>query len=348
MNSHSRSDEKPSQSNSKRSSRSVPLSTLIIACLVCLATALAIGQRLQWSSGDQHPLTASSQPASSAPSDSLVLTTPPDSSDYSIVSKALASDSLKLADGSEVRLLGVYCLGNSNDEVSNSVLQRESLAFTRGLVEGRQVRVEYDADNRSDSTARPLAYVYLEDGTSLNADLIKRGYCLANRGYQYASSKDYLRYEREAKTQQLGRWESFYQLWEAETADAGDTEPDASDSESFEVAQEKEAFEPAPKLPTRPRESVTVRENVSLVPSIPDRQNQEPQISTTTQYSATSPVYSPTDSPSYTPPVAENGSYYGQLSDRTGRPKTVHVEGYTRRDGTYVRGHYRSSPRRRN
>ncbi|MFL6283566.1 MAG: surface-adhesin E family protein [Pyrinomonadaceae bacterium] len=51
-------------------------------------------------------------------------------------------------------------------------------------------------------------------------------------------------------------------------------------------------------------------------------------------------------SPSYTPPVAENGSYYGEISPRTGRPKTVHVEGYTRRDGTYVRGHYRSAPRR--
>lgn len=51
--------------------------------------------------------------------------------------------------------------------------------------------------------------------------------------------------------------------------------------------------------------------------------------------------------PTYTPPVAENGSYYGETSPRTGRPKTVHVEGYYRRDGTYVRGHYRSAPRKR-
>ena len=52
--------------------------------------------------------------------------------------------------------------------------------------------------------------------------------------------------------------------------------------------------------------------------------------------------------PSWTgnPRVAENGSYYGQVSALTGRPKTVHVRGYYRRDGTYVRGHYRSRPRR--
>lgn len=39
---------------------------------------------------------------------------------------------------------------------------------------------------------------------------------------------------------------------------------------------------------------------------------------------------------------AENGSCYGDISSATGRPKTTHVNGYYRRDGTYVRGHYRS------
>jgi hypothetical protein len=46
------------------------------------------------------------------------------------------------------------------------------------------------------------------------------------------------------------------------------------------------------------------------------------------------------------PSVAENGSYYGQISELTGRPRTVLVRGYFRSDGTYVRGHYRSPPRR--
>ena len=45
-------------------------------------------------------------------------------------------------------------------------------------------------------------------------------------------------------------------------------------------------------------------------------------------------------------PCAENGSCYGDISTLTGRPKTVRVQGYYRKDGTYVRGHYRSRPRR--
>lgn len=40
---------------------------------------------------------------------------------------------------------------------------------------------------------------------------------------------------------------------------------------------------------------------------------------------------------------AENGSYYGQ-PNVNGVPKTVAVGGYYRKDGTYVRGHYRSAP----
>lgn len=46
----------------------------------------------------------------------------------------------------------------------------------------------------------------------------------------------------------------------------------------------------------------------------------------------------------YKPSIAENGSYFGEISKNTGRPKTVHIKGYYRKDGTYVRGHYRSKP----
>jgi hypothetical protein len=43
---------------------------------------------------------------------------------------------------------------------------------------------------------------------------------------------------------------------------------------------------------------------------------------------------------------AENGSCFGDISNINGMPKTNHVNGYFRKDGTYVRGHYRSSGRR--
>jgi len=42
---------------------------------------------------------------------------------------------------------------------------------------------------------------------------------------------------------------------------------------------------------------------------------------------------------------AENGSCYGDISSVNGTPKTTNVDGYFRKDGTYVRGHYRSKGR---
>jgi hypothetical protein len=42
-------------------------------------------------------------------------------------------------------------------------------------------------------------------------------------------------------------------------------------------------------------------------------------------------------------PAAENGSYYGE-PNKNGVPKTVLVNGYTRSNGTYVQGYYRSAP----
>ncbi len=42
------------------------------------------------------------------------------------------------------------------------------------------------------------------------------------------------------------------------------------------------------------------------------------------------------------PHVAENNSYKGEISSRTGRPRNKHVRGYYKKNGTYVRGHYRS------
>ena len=58
------------------------------------------------------------------------------------------------------------------------------------------------------------------------------------------------------------------------------------------------------------------------------------------------PAATTSPAPSYGAPCAENGSCYGDISTVNGTPKTIHVDGYYRRDGTYVRGHYRSSGKR--
>lgn len=56
------------------------------------------------------------------------------------------------------------------------------------------------------------------------------------------------------------------------------------------------------------------------------------------------PQPSPSSIPTTTPRggCAENGSCFGDVSSLTGRPKTTYVRGYYRKNGVYVRSHYRS------
>lgn len=71
-----------------------------------------------------------------------------------------------------------------------------------------------------------------------------------------------------------------------------------------------------------------------------------PTFTSLEDYRAPSARPAPAAEAASTHPVAENGSYYGQPSTLTGAPRTVFVRGYYRRDGTYVRSHYRSRPSR--
>lgn len=52
---------------------------------------------------------------------------------------------------------------------------REARAFNQRLVEGKKVRLEFDVERR-DKYSRLLAYVYLTDGTFVNAELLRQGY----------------------------------------------------------------------------------------------------------------------------------------------------------------------------
>jgi len=52
---------------------------------------------------------------------------------------------------------------------------KEATAFTKKMVGGKVVKLKYDVQDR-DKYGRLLAYVYLMDGTFLNAEIVKQGY----------------------------------------------------------------------------------------------------------------------------------------------------------------------------
>jgi len=88
---------------------------------------------------------------------------------------------------------------------------KEASAFTRRMVERKRVRLGYDQANAArghkDRYGRTLAYVFLEDGTLLNAEIIKQGYGHAYTQFPFSRMEEFRRLEREAREEQRGLWQ---------------------------------------------------------------------------------------------------------------------------------------------
>lgn len=65
--------------------------------------------------------------------------------------------------------------------------------------------LEYDQD-RMDRYGRTLAYVFLVDGTFLNAEIIKQGYGFAYTRFPFKHLEAFRKFEREARENGRGQW----------------------------------------------------------------------------------------------------------------------------------------------
>ena len=126
-----------------------------------------------------------------------------------VVERVLDGDTVVISGGERVRYIGVDTPEIYHSQRPNRPGQwysREAKAFNERLVEGKPVRLEFDAERR-DKYKRLLAYVYLEDGTFVNAELVRQGYArilTIPPNVKYADL--FLKYEREARLAGRGLW----------------------------------------------------------------------------------------------------------------------------------------------
>ncbi|WP_373522404.1 thermonuclease family protein [Aquiflexum sp.] len=79
-------------------------------------------------------------------------------------------------------------------------------AYIVKLLDSKKIRLEYDV-GKYDRYKRTLAYVYLEDGTFLNAHLIENGYAMVMTvppNVKY--SELFIKLQREARLKKKGLW----------------------------------------------------------------------------------------------------------------------------------------------
>lgn len=106
-----------------------------------------------------------------------------------LVSKVIDGDTLRLVTGEKVRLLGIDTPEMyESDKLSRDARRtgeniktitargRESYKFTKKLVEGKRVKLEFDVE-RKDKYGRLLAHVFIpNEQLFVNAEILKEGY----------------------------------------------------------------------------------------------------------------------------------------------------------------------------
>ncbi|MCX5697962.1 MAG: thermonuclease family protein [Candidatus Omnitrophica bacterium] len=128
-------------------------------------------------------------------------------------------DTLVLEGGERVRLIGMdtpelhesqklYRDSQRSHQDVHTIqkLGRRAYEFTKNLVEGKRVSLEFDAE-KHDRYGRLLAYVYLKDGTFVNAEIVKQGFAnlmTIPPNVKYADL--FLRLYREARDDKRGLW----------------------------------------------------------------------------------------------------------------------------------------------
>jgi len=125
--------------------------------------------------------------------------------DVTKVKQVVDGDTLRLTNGEKVRLIGVDTPETKHPQKPVEQFGKEAYLFTKRMVEGKEVRLEFDWQRR-DKYGRLLAYVYLTDGAFLNAEIIKQGYGFAYTKYPFKYLDEFGGYEKEARENRRGLW----------------------------------------------------------------------------------------------------------------------------------------------
>jgi micrococcal nuclease len=105
-----------------------------------------------------------------------------------------------------LRLIGIDAPESVRPEWPVEYFGKEASAFTRSLVEGQRVRLEFEQE-RYDKYDRLLAYVYLPDGRMLNEEILRQGYGHAFTKFPFKYMKRFRRLEKQARVNRRGLWQ---------------------------------------------------------------------------------------------------------------------------------------------
>jgi len=115
------------------------------------------------------------------------------------VSEALSGELVKLDDGSKVQL---QCLSSP---IKGTPMHEAAREVLKSLTKDHRVRLEYDEETRVLRDAW-LAYLFLEDGTDINAELVRLGLATVHPNHGCSRFGELHSLYEEAKEEGRGMW----------------------------------------------------------------------------------------------------------------------------------------------
>ncbi len=109
----------------------------------------------------------------------------------------------------KIRFIGVDTPETKDPRKPVQCFGKAASAFTKDLIGTQDVRLEADPQNTNrDRYDRLLRYVYLPDGTLVNAKLIEEGYGFAYTGFPFSKMEQFKQLQTQAREQNRGLWGS--------------------------------------------------------------------------------------------------------------------------------------------
>lgn len=123
-----------------------------------------------------------------------------------VIKRVVDGDTFELDTGEKVRMIGVDTPETVKPNHPVEPYGKEASNYSKELLTGKKVKLRFDVEPY-DRYKRLLAYVYLEDGTFVNEQLIRDGYArIMTIPPNVAQAEVFLAAEREAREQNRGLW----------------------------------------------------------------------------------------------------------------------------------------------
>ena len=137
-----------------------------------------------------------------------------------LCTRVVDGDTIVVEKIGKIRLIGVDTPETKHPRKPVEYFGKEASNFTKRMVEGKRVRIEYDWQ-RKDKYNRVLAYIYVMTNDArdmpefknrasielmVNAELIKQGYGHAYTKFPFKYLEQFRKYEKEARENKRGLW----------------------------------------------------------------------------------------------------------------------------------------------